>query len=438
MPAGTNCAASSSPAPRALGLAHAAALAAGIMIGATVFVQASEVSRALSKPWAILAAWAAAGALTLAGALTCAELARLYPRTGGVYVFLRETVSPAAAFLWGWAMFWLMHSGIVAAIALIAARYSGFTASLSEPAIRAIAIGYIAVFSALNYRGVRPAANAQVALTTIKVAAVAGLIGFIAVAAHGARQVIPSPASAPGLGAFVLATSAALFAFGGWHMVTYAAGETRQPTRVIPRALWLAVGIVTVCYLGLNAAYLRALPLERIRASSRVAAEAAGVLGGPAAAAAIAALVVISALGSLNGVILAGPRVYLAMAADGLAPQALAAVHARFATPARAIVLQALWSSVLVAVGSYRSLFTGVVYLEWSFFALMAVGLLRHRRRWHTPAAVLLAGGVIVVATVARAGPAGALAILLLLATGVPAYYGLARRARTRSHATHH
>lgn len=437
MSAGTNSVGAFSPEPKLLGLSHAAALAVGIMIGATVFVQASEVSSALSNPSAILAAWAAAGALTLAGALTCAELARLYPRTGGVYVFLRETVSPAAAFLWGWAMFWLMHSGIVAAIALIAARYSGFTASLGEPAIRAIAAGYIALFSALNYLGLRPAANAQLALTSVKVVAIAGLIGFIAFAAHGAPAQAPAAASWPGLGAFGLATAAALFAFGGWHMVTYAAGETRQPTRVIPRALWIAVAVVTLAYLGLNAAYLRALPLERIRASSRVAAEAAGVLGGPAAAAAIAALVVVSALGSLNGVILAGPRVYLAMAADGLAPKALAAVHARFATPARAIVLQAGWSSVLVAVGSYRSLFTGVVYLEWSFFALMAFGLLRHRRRWHTPAVVLLAGGIAVVATVARAGPEGALAILLLLATGVPAYYGLARHQRARTYATH-
>ncbi|MGH9393301.1 MAG: APC family permease [Terriglobales bacterium] len=426
-----------------LGLCQATALAVGIMIGATVFVQASEVSRALSNPWAMLAAWAAAGALTLAGALTCAELARQFPQTGGVYIFLRETLSPGVAFLWGWAMFWLMHSGIIAAIAIIAARYCGFTAALGEPAIRSLAIAFILLFSGLNYRGLRPAAAAQVGLTAVKVVAIAAVIALVAEAAPGRVAVAASgfgsaAAPWPGLGSFVLAASAGLFAFGGWHMVTYTAGETKRAARVVPLALWLATAIVTLCYLGLNAAYLRALPIARIQASNRVAAEAAAVFGGPGAAAAIAALVVISALGSLNGVILAGPRVYLAMAADHLAPQALAAVHPRFLTPARAIGAQAAWSCLLVAVGSYHSLFTGVVYLEWTFFALMAFGLLRRLRRGHGPALVLLVGAAAVAASLARAGPAGALADLALVATGVPAYYGLSRRSRAQRHATHH
>lgn len=410
---------------RALGLVQTTALIVGIMVGAAVFVQAAEVSRLVGRPSAMFGVWVASGLLTLAGAFVCAELGRDFPATGGVYIFLRKTVSPLAGYLWGWAMFWAMHSGIVAAIAVVAARYSGLVAPLSPAAIRAVAIVYVVGLSALNYFGVGLAARAQVGLTAIKLAAIAVVVAAVAAWAigHPALPVAPESASWPAPRAFLLAVSAGLFAFGGWHMGTYTAGETRSAAKTIPRAMIAAIVIVTACYLGLNAAYIRVLPWRQVASSTRVAADAAAVLLGGGGAALVSLLVVVSALGSLNGVILAGPRVYLAMARDRLAPARLGTIHPRYQTPHQAIMLQAVWSSVLVAVVTYRGLFTGVVYLEWIFFGLMAIGLLRHRRRFGWAPAIFLTGCLLVVGNLAAAGPRVALVILGFVASGVPFYY---------------
>ncbi len=179
---------------------------------------------------------------------------------------------------------------------------------------------------------------------------------------------------------FVLAISAALFTFGGWHMVTYAAGETRNPTRTIPNALWIGTVTVTLCYLALNSAYLYLLPIQQVITSTRVAADAANAFAGSRGAALVSGLVILSSISVLNGVILAGPRMYLAMAQEGLLFRWAAAIHPRFHTPYVAIWIQAIWSCFLVASFTYRALFTRVVYTEWLFFALMTAGLFRLRR----------------------------------------------------------
>src|SRR6185436_14334545 len=174
---------------------------------------------------------------------------------------------------------------------------------------------------------------------------------------------------------------AGLFTYGGWHMVTYVAEETREPQKLIPRALMLGTLTVTLCYIGLNAAYVHVLPLDQVLRSQRIAADVATVLAGPSGAAAVSLLVIVSADCALGGVILAGPRVYFAMARDGLFIRSFGEAHPRFLTPHRAILLQAVWSSVLVATGTYRQLFTRVIYTEWIFFALMAAALFELRRR---------------------------------------------------------
>jgi len=181
--------------------------------------------------------------------------------------------------------------------------------------------------------------------------------------------------------AYGLAVGAGLFAFGGWHMVTYSAGETRDPARTIPRALVLGVLASTAVYILLNAAYLYVLPLSQVANSTRIAAEATERVLGGRAAGAIAVLVIFSALGALNGIILAGPRVYYAMSQDGLAFRWLSAVHPQKQTPHFAIAAQAVWSCILVATNSYRELFRRVVYTEWLFFSLLAVGLFVLRQK---------------------------------------------------------
>jgi APA family basic amino acid/polyamine antiporter len=426
---------------RALGLPQATSLVVGIIIGASIFAQPSEITRLLPSVAAITLAWVAAGVLTMCGALVCAELASAFPRTGGVYVFLTEAFGPATGFLWGWAMFWTMHSGILAAIAVIFARYAAVFVPLSESAQRAVAAGVILALSAVNYAGVVHGGRVQAALTAVKVLAIAALVAMGWWLAPAAGWPVSAPGAALAPGAFVLAVGAGLFAFGGWHMVTYAAGETVDPARTIPRALVLGMVVVTVCYAGLNAAYLRVLPLETVRTSSRVAADLAQALLGPAAAKGVAALVLVSTMGALNGIALSGPRVYYSMAEAGLLFRPFAAVHPSFRTPHVAIALQGCWAAVLALTNSYRALFSRVIYTEWIFFALMAAGLVLLRRRADyrptlrvpgyplVPAAFVLAA-LTVVAIQIRAQPRDALLGLGFVLLGLPVYFLWARRGR--------
>jgi APA family basic amino acid/polyamine antiporter len=338
----------------------------GIIIGVSIFVQPAEVSRYVPSIPGIFTAWLAAGLLTLCGALVCAELSSAYPQTGGVYIFLNETISPAAGFLWAWAMFWSAHSGIIAASSVLFGRFAASFVPLDDTGIRIAAIASILLLSAVNYIGIRQGSALQTIVTAAKLLGILLILVFVALfgrTAHSAiRITAPSHYS---LADFALAVGAGLFAFGGWHMVTYSAGETRRPERVIPRALLIGTLTVTACYIALNAACLYLLPLDRVIHSTRVAADAAEVLIGPRGAAAISGLVTISAFGVLNGVILAGPRVYLAVANRYRAFSWMGAIHPRFHTPHIAILIQAGWSCVLVATGTYRELFSRVVYTEW-------------------------------------------------------------------------
>ena len=407
----------------------------GIIIGASIFVQPSEINRHVPTIAGVLAVWAAGGILSLFGALVCAELSSAFPETGGVYIYLKRTLSPACGFLWVWAMFWSAHSGIIAASSVVLARYVAFFVPLGDFGIRAVAIGAILLLSAVNYVGVRQGSGLQTWITASKLAVILLLLVMAFVLGGPAHAPASSGPAAPiSFREFVLGVSAALFAFGGWHMVTYAAGETRDPSQTIPRALVIGSLIVVTCYVALNAAYLYLLPIARVTASQRVAADAAQAVAGPAGAAIISALVILSASGVLNGVILAGPRTYYAMAGEGLAPRWLAAIHPRFHTPHRAIVAQGVWSAVLVATGTYRVLFTRVVYTEWLFFALMTWGLFRMRHSksykpawpvWGFPIVPLAFGlaALIVAGIQIAADPLQAAAGLGIVVLGLPVYY---------------
>jgi basic amino acid/polyamine antiporter, APA family len=422
---------------RSIGLFRATAMVVGIIIGASIFVQPSEITRHVPAVGGMLAVWLLAGVLTFFGALVCAELASAFPRTGGVYVFLKETYGAATGFLWGWAMFWSMHSGIVAAIAVVVARYIGFFVPLSDLGVRAVAIGAILLLSAINILGVRQGSVVQTFFTVAKVAAILILLIMVLVLApHRTAAVAPAAPHPPPptLRDFVLAMVAGLFTYGGWHMVTYAAEETNAPAKTIPRALVIGIGVVTLCYLGLNAAYVSVLPLDQVIHSQRIAADVATALAGPRGAAAVSVVVVISAIGALGGVILAGPRVYYAMARDGLLFRWIDALHPRFQTPHVAIILQGVWASVLVATGSYRELFTRVVYTEWIFFGLMAAGLFILRRRpgyapsyrtWGYPfvPVVFIISSAVIVGTQIAAEPWTSVTGLALVLAGLPVYY---------------
>jgi APA family basic amino acid/polyamine antiporter len=427
---------------RAIGLPQATAIVVGIIIGASVFVQASEITAKVPSLAGVTLAWIAAGLLTMGGALVCAELSSAFPRTGGVYVFLREIYSPAIGFLWGWAMFWSMHTGIAAAIATVFARYAGYFVPMSDAALKVVAAGAIVVLSIVNYVGVRFGSGLQAAFTAVKVIAVAGIIlaGWLIDPRLPAQAAVPAaPLATTGFGDFLLAIGAGLFAFGGWHMVTYTAEETKDPERTIPRSLILGTLIVTACYVGLNVVYLSVLPIDRVIASSRVAADTFEALIGSIGGSLVSALVMLSAFGALNGVILAGPRVYYSMAQDGVLFKWAADVHPRFRTPGRAIALQGAWAVVLVVTGTYRQLFTRVIYTEWIFFALLAIGVVLLRRRaayrplWRMPG-VPLAPIVFAIASFAiafnqiRVDPVNSAIGLVIVLAGLPVYAMWVRR----------
>src|SRR5262245_13824510 len=363
---------------RSITLTQATAMVVGTIVGSSIFVQPSEVSRAVPTFAGMLLVWIVAGALTWFGASICAELTAALPRTGGVYVFLREMFSPAAGFLWGWAMFWSMHSGIIAAIAMVSARYVATIVPLDDFGIRLTAVAGIAGLSAVNYAGVRPGSAVQTGLTILKIAAIGVLLivlfGFGTLAAPAATGAIEPRG-------FLRALVAGLFAFGGWHMVTYAADETRDPERTIPRALMLGTALVVAIYLALNAAYLLGLPIDRVLGSTHIAYDATAAVAGSGAASAISVLVIVSSLGANSGIILAGPRVYYAMANDGLLFKWMGALHPRFHTPSRAIAAQAIWSSVLVMTGTYGTIVSRVIYTEWIFFGALALGTIGLRSR---------------------------------------------------------
>ena len=371
------CAAVTAKLARTIGLTQATAMVVGTIVGSSIFVQPSEVSRAVPSFTGMLLVWIAAGALTWFGASICAELSSAMPRTGGVYVFLREMFSPAAGFLWGWAMFWSMHSGIIAAIAMVFGRYFATIVPLGDLGIRLVAVAGIVVLSAINYAGVRPGSSVQTALTITKIGAIAVLLVLLF---GTGRPHMPAALGTIQPRGFLRALVAGLFAFGGWHMVTYAAEETRDPQRTIPRALMLGTAVVVVTYLALNSAYLLVLPFDKVLTSTRIAFDATRATAGPAAASAISVLVIVSSFGAMSGIILAGPRVYYAMAEDGLLFAWMGAIHPRHRTPYLAIVMQAIWSSVLVLTGTYGKIVSRVVYTEWIFFGALALGTIALRR----------------------------------------------------------
>jgi len=433
-----------------LGLTHATAMVVGTIIGASIFVQPSEITRQMPSVEGIVLVWLAAGVLTLFGALVCAELSSAFPRTGGVYVFLGEAWSPSLGFLWGWAMFWSMHSGIIAAIATVFARYAAYFVPMDATAQRLTAVAIILLLSAVNYVGVRHGGLVQNVFTAAKVAAIAVIIGAgVFWSGGGPAEVAATalPATEPWSltlftsRGFALAIAAGLFAYGGWHMVTYTAGETRDARITLPRALIIGTLVVTACYAGLNAIYLRVLPLEAVRSSTRVAADAADVLFGGGGGSFMAALVMVSTFGAVNGIILVGPRVYYQMARDGALFKWMGAVHPTFGTPHRALAVQAVWASVLALTNTYGALFSRVIYTEWIFFALMAAGLMRLRRRpgyepayriWGYPVVplVFIAASAVIVLMQISAVPRDSLIGLGMVLAGLPVYFLWARPRR--------
>jgi APA family basic amino acid/polyamine antiporter len=386
-PSTTNKVAASTEPPqllRALGAWETASIAVGIMIGTAIFIVPAEVTRAVGSPSAALAVWTAGGLLSLFGALTFAEMAAMMPQAGGQYIYLREAYGPLPSFLCGWTFFWGAQGGGISVLAVGFAEYLGEFISLRPWQQKIAAAASIVLFTIINYRGVKEGGRVQSLLTGIKVGAIVALIALGFVLVRGVEPSLP-PLHAPSgrgfVAAFGVALVGVLWAFEGWNTCTFAAGEVKNPQRDLPRALILGTIGVIALYVGLNLVYYRVLGAAGVAATERVGAEAAVRIFGRSGSMFVSLLIIISTLGSINGSILAAPRVYYAMAKDGLFFRWCAQIHPRYHTPHWALVAQCVWAVALVAMGTYNELTTYVVFAAWIFYALTTCAVIVLRRK---------------------------------------------------------
>lgn len=451
---------------RRLGVFSATTLIVGSMIGSGIFIAPSIMAGLVATPGIYLGLWLLGGALTLLGALAYGELCAMMPRAGGQYVFLREAFGPLVGFLYGWTVFLVIQSGFNAAVAIAFSKFLGgvglhlgendlvfklgfFTLSRAQ----LVAVAVIALLTWVNCRGVEAGAFVQNLFTVLKVGAVALLV----VIGFGSRKgsfehfhpLVGHELGPAALGSMTflaacgVAMSKALFAYDAWNTVTFAAEEIREPQRNLPRALVLGSIVTTLVYTGACAVYLYILPLPKMAAvvENRVAADVAGVLMGPAGVTLVSIAILISTFGCVNGLILGGGRVLFAMARDGLFFPSAGKVHPTRHTPANALVVQGVWSSVLALSGSYSALLTYVTFASLAFNALTVVGLFvlrrtrpadeRPYRTWGypiTPALFLVGAGFFILYIFVGA-QREALIGMGLVALGLPAYWWF-RRAR--------
>ncbi len=368
-----------------LSLFDATMLVMGGIIGAGIFLNPAVVAQRVSEPTLVLGVWVLGGVVALAGALCFAELGARKPLAGGGYVYLRDAFGPLPAFLYGWTELLVINSGGIAAVSVTFATYTISLTGLSTVATAPLAVGAIAVLSTINYLGIKPGSVAQNILTILKLAALAALIVAGLFFASFASAAAPAASAAPAArAALVTAIGSALipvlFAYGGWQSTNFVAAELKDARRDLPRAIILGVVGVVLVYLLANVAYLKVLGVAGLAASTAPASDVMRAALGPAGATVIALGIAASTFGFLNLAILAAPRVYQSMAADGVFFGRAADLHPRFRAPALALVIQAGWAILLVATRTYGQLLDYVVFGDWIFFGLVGATLFYYRR----------------------------------------------------------
>lgn len=377
----------SKPLPRRLGLWSAIALVIGIVIGSGIFRSPATVARLVPDAPLMLGVWAAGGVITLCGALSFAELAAALPETGGIYVFLREAWGRLPAFLFGWSQLVLIRASALGGIAIVFGEYLlrsfGVDPVVHFVAARIVSAGAIAFAAIINIRGVSLGAAVINVSTAAKYAALVVLVAaaFVLGGGHGGStaHLLPSGTAVP-FGQIGVALIAALWAYDGFVDVSFAGGEVAEPERNLPRAIILGTLAIILIYLLVNAAYVYLLPVEAMGRSPLVAADTMSAVFGRAGVALVSVFVMISTFSSLNGITLAAPRIFFAMADDGLFFRKIAAVHPRYRTPHVAIVLAALLGIALVLSRGFEALTAIFVLAIWPFYALSVAALYRLRR----------------------------------------------------------
>jgi len=417
---------------KALSLTDATMLVAGSMIGSGIFIVSADIGRTVGSPPLLPLAWVAAGVVTMMGALTYGELAAMYPRAGGQYVFLREGLNPLMGFLYGWTLFVIIQTGTIAAVAVAFGRFLGVLWPAITPdryswfpqgnvcvgwlgchdPVNAIQLGLtpqrlialisIWVLTWINLRGVKEAKWVQTTLTIVKTGALGLLIVLgltvgrhaVAVAANfGAGHFSTSDVSPAFLIIFGSALVGSLFSSDAWNNVTFAAAEVKEPQRNLPRALLYGTGLVSLLYILANVSYLSVLPLHGIKdgadvlsrgiqfaTQDRVASAAVETIFGAAGATIMASAILVSTFGCNNGLILSGARVYYAMAKDRLFFSGAGRLSKNH-VPAAALIVQSVWTSLLCLTGTYGQLLNYVIFAALLFYALTTIGLFRLRAK---------------------------------------------------------
>ncbi len=430
---------------RSLSLFDLTLIAIGSSIGSGIFLTPALIAHSLDAPLWILGVWLIGGVMALSGALTFAELGAMLPRAGGVYAFLTEAYGGTVGFLYGWAYFLVVNTGGIGALAIAFSTYFGYFVPLNASGTLAVAISGIVLVTIINVLGVKAGGVFSDIFTILKLAGIAVLI--IAGFGWGSSATTDLFASltvgGDGLAsALTLAAVSVLWSYGGWHHATFTAAEAREPHRTVPRALILGAAVVTGVYLVTNVAYLFLLTPAEMASSPRVAADALARVMGPVGGSIIALTIFISTFGTTGIYTLTAPRIYYAMAADGVFFRQVAYVHPRFRTPIYAILLQSVWAIILLLFwGTYEKLISYVVFTDWIFFALAAgaVFVLRRNRPDaerpyrtlgypFTPALFILLAALFVLYTLFEK-PLESGAGLVFLALGIPVYRAWKRSA---------
>jgi APA family basic amino acid/polyamine antiporter len=464
---------------RAISRLDATALVVGSMIGSGIFIVSADILRQVHSPGLLLVVWLLSGVVTLLGALSYGELAAMYPKAGGNYIYLREGISPLFGYLYGWTLFVVIQTGTIAAVAVAFARFTsvlwpglspdvipglGSTLHLPQP-IGDIAVGVspqrifaivsIVLLTWINVRGVRTAAFIQTTLTAIKTAALAGLILLGITIGRNAQAITANfganfwagggltLAILPVVGAAMVGS---LFAMDAWNNVGFASGELKNPEKDLPFAMAAGVLTVTTLYVLANVAYLVVLPADTIAHApqDRVGTAALQAMFGAPGLYIMAVAIMISTFGCNNGLILSGARVYYAMATDNLFFKSAANLHPTYRTPALALIAQAIWTCVLCLSGTYGQLLNFVIFAAVMFYAVTTFGLFRLRQKrpdiprpvrapgypvlpaFYIGLTSLIAIDLLVQPTTRTYAMLG-LALVLL---GVPVYYGWRRFAK--------
>jgi APA family basic amino acid/polyamine antiporter len=430
---------------RELGLASAIAAVAGESIAVGIFLTPAGMAKSLGSPFWLLVVWLAVGAMTLSGALCYGELAGRFPRAGGLYIYLQEIFGRRMAFLYGWMCLLVLDPGLSAALATGIAGYAAYIFHWSPWSVKLAAAAVIWALCLMNILSIRVSAGFLRWTTWLKLG-VLGLLSIWATAFHLGEwsNFVPlvdrRPGSLPMIPALAAAMVGAFFSFGGWWDVSKIAAEVRDPGRTLPRALLYGVLTVTGVYILVSMVFWYLVPLDRVTSDQTFVAQAGEIMFGQAGGVIFALIVILCVVGGLAAFMMSAPRVYYAMARDGLFLPSVARLHPKFNSPANAILIQGVIACGLVAVGTFDKIISYVIFAAIGFIGLAAAGLfvLRHRDRSTGSPAILAPGYpftpiafslliVILLVLIGIRNPRQALSGLAVLATGLLVYEAFLR-----------